>query len=642
LRLLRGSEPKQDESFLGFILRLCELNGYSDPSWIFEIANLSIKTGSRLNWQPHQITSNLRALSYVTKSSEKLLSDLFYSPLDDTFSNYYGHVLPRDVIHLNNPKVCPSCISEFGYIRGEWDLSIVTCCRVHARLLVNSCPSCKKSLSWVRSRMNFCKCGYDLMGVKIDSVPVEETLLSKIVNEKILAQNSSIQDLFIAMLSLDEIINIVKLFSHDFEKFEPHNRGCLTKLFSKDIISMHARIRNAFSLLRNWPSNFHEFLKSTKFAMYRKYGRHSFGLHRQFGKFYVLAVPYFQKYDFLKKAFEDYLKQNFQDGYISRLKIARLPISDSKYLGQEEAASILCVKPPQIRALLNTGLLSGHIKSSGKRHFVQIEKASIERLIANHEAYSTLNVRVNTNLLNLTHAAKYAGICADAFKNLVKSNLISEVVSTPRKLYSKKDIETMTSQIRAKISDCTSIQDDEVTSFFQTVQMVFPLNYGASDIIKAIFDNGISPIGEIPGKGISGFIFSKRHIQVFIRNQIERRKSCNISAIDYARKIGISVDAVRFFSKRGFIQAHHEGIGIGTVIPPSAISEFEGRFSILSSLARTYKLHSVNLMQYLRSINVYPVSGPAVDGGYNYLYKKTEVDSINFAFLRPKRKKSNS
>ncbi|WP_428715054.1 TniQ family protein [Uliginosibacterium sediminicola] len=59
-------------------------------------------------------------------------------------------------------RVCPACLRDAAYIRGEWMLSFYTSCIHHSTALVGHCPCCKKSIRWNRHLARYCACGGDL------------------------------------------------------------------------------------------------------------------------------------------------------------------------------------------------------------------------------------------------------------------------------------------------------------------------------------------------------------------------------------------------------------------------------------------------------------------------------------------------
>jgi hypothetical protein len=78
MRLLIVSKPEKDESFIGYIVRLTESNGYETPSWIFSLSGIDYM---ELQWK----------FTFVFSRSEKLdnLATLTGSTLDDLLSLLY-------------------------------------------------------------------------------------------------------------------------------------------------------------------------------------------------------------------------------------------------------------------------------------------------------------------------------------------------------------------------------------------------------------------------------------------------------------------------------------------------------------------------------------------------------------------------
>src|SRR5205807_2230131 len=82
----------------------------------------------------------------------------------------FGQFVPRTALRLNPAKICPHCLREFGYVCRIWDLKIVTTCPLHKCLLLDECPNCRRTLPFLRSRLNICKCQYDWRDYSAQSV----------------------------------------------------------------------------------------------------------------------------------------------------------------------------------------------------------------------------------------------------------------------------------------------------------------------------------------------------------------------------------------------------------------------------------------------------------------------------------------
>lgn len=56
------------------------------------------------------------------------------------------------------PRICPDCLAEHHMCLQFWEISIVTACHRHGALLVDSCSTCNRRLSWNRPALGTCSC----------------------------------------------------------------------------------------------------------------------------------------------------------------------------------------------------------------------------------------------------------------------------------------------------------------------------------------------------------------------------------------------------------------------------------------------------------------------------------------------------
>src|ERR1043165_2290719 len=164
MRLILTSKPRHDESLMGYVLRLTELNGYHNPSIILALLGLE-----RSALQSCQFVFgkgwDLSALSQLTGVREaELVSMRYDSPSDNSVHSRYmafGSPLYSHFIRPRNPKVCPACLRDYGYCRQIWELSPITSCLFRKCLLIDCCAHCEKNITWVRKSLSFCNCRHD-------------------------------------------------------------------------------------------------------------------------------------------------------------------------------------------------------------------------------------------------------------------------------------------------------------------------------------------------------------------------------------------------------------------------------------------------------------------------------------------------
>lgn len=164
IRLLVSRKPHSDESLMGYILRLTELNNYDTCSWILKRAGFNSSLVSVSCSFAFNDKAQLKGLAQLTNSSPEELAPLFCPPAKKHgifIQSIFGKPVPKRMIRLKRQKLCPECLHISTYHRRIWDLSPVTACPLHRCLLLDECPNCMKRISWVRKNVSICRCGYD-------------------------------------------------------------------------------------------------------------------------------------------------------------------------------------------------------------------------------------------------------------------------------------------------------------------------------------------------------------------------------------------------------------------------------------------------------------------------------------------------
>jgi hypothetical protein len=172
-QLLRTPPPLPDESLMGYILRLSELNYYDAPRWILDLAGLkmdSLRNGWRRLCDDHIDFTLFRQITKlseeeVNEMKHKITRDLDYEDFDAQWD------IPVSSLRFKQPMVCSNCLRENSYCRKFWDLPVVTVCPQHHSLLLDICPNCRERITWSRKGVSWCDCGYDWREVRSTELP---------------------------------------------------------------------------------------------------------------------------------------------------------------------------------------------------------------------------------------------------------------------------------------------------------------------------------------------------------------------------------------------------------------------------------------------------------------------------------------
>jgi hypothetical protein len=176
--LLRTPPPYEDESFAGYLIRLAQSNYYSSPNWILQLAGLPLNRIIHFSAQPNQPSR----LSQLLKLSDEQLKIMILASLQlAKIMNPVPYNFYQNAIAL-----CPLCLLESPYCRQVWDWNLAGICDVHQCLLIRSCVSCQKKISWVRSEVTRCRCGFDFCHQKTKLASLEQlkhfAYMSKLVS----------------------------------------------------------------------------------------------------------------------------------------------------------------------------------------------------------------------------------------------------------------------------------------------------------------------------------------------------------------------------------------------------------------------------------------------------------------------------
>lgn len=174
-----------DESLHGYLVRVCEANGYLSPRTLLEF--LEPQTAKRIG-DLTEIASDaslMSALEISVRAPPSSLTQWVWHAVDSGSGPYFnvrGAVVPVDALMTNHAQICPVCLAEGGYLKEDWDLSGVTVCSDHAVALVDRCPTCQKFLQLMRSPLMTCgHCHFDLRQAPISYATPNEVALAEYI-----------------------------------------------------------------------------------------------------------------------------------------------------------------------------------------------------------------------------------------------------------------------------------------------------------------------------------------------------------------------------------------------------------------------------------------------------------------------------
>lgn len=209
-------DPRDDESFMGFALRMANTNGLNGLYWLYKLLNRE-----RLN---HMEPEDVNAVAQLFGTSPARLMRMFvvtYRDEGQSSFSAHGQTLFRPyLLRPLRPQLCPACIAEQGYSQAIWDFSMICACARHQCMLIDACPDCGKKMQWTRPSLRACGCGFIWKNTPLVSLPIHDPCieLSNLVSDRIcegplakIHDTSSVTGK-ISHLSLDALFRILWAF----------------------------------------------------------------------------------------------------------------------------------------------------------------------------------------------------------------------------------------------------------------------------------------------------------------------------------------------------------------------------------------------------------------------------------------------
>lgn len=389
--LLFRAVPYRDESFLGYLLRLSDLNEYETPTWLLPLADMR-KDMNDDNFSSYNLSTHLglEGLSALTGIGAERLRALEYRPIGAVegrlTGNYdvLGNSLPVYLIRLHNPKFCPFCLRDQPYVRKLWELTIITACPVHGCLLFERCPSCGKRPTYMRRRLWECKCGADWRKLEPVLLPPDELVVVQNFYRLCgLPFGSAPTNLYgvdnkLLELDLRSFVRVLVFISNQFNgRIDTLGKFIATNL---DNVQLHKLLIKGFHVFDDFPRCFYSFLDwrrenpshSAKPSITKIKGWTKYFYGYKAALFTQLAGS---EFDFLRDAFNEYIRQfNYETalsqtteapGGADGLKSIRSKIGDQpeSVMSCKQAGQALRVTSRTIERFIALGVIEAAVSS---------------------------------------------------------------------------------------------------------------------------------------------------------------------------------------------------------------------------------------------------------------------------------------
>lgn len=324
--------------------------------WTFSFVFGKTKGLEKLAQLTDNALANLSALSYLAPdSSQGETSEHEY--------NFYGAFLNRSIIRPHCPKICPKCLSEFGYCFRVWDCSLVTACPFHECLLFDSCPNCRRRIKCIRKSSSICPCGCDWREIDPEFLTASELAVSRRIYQlcDLLSRTPQVEnDNPLHGLGLQDFAVALTFIAGTFRNIA-WATGRPSKSIKVGNADLHQLYDRAYSIFEDWPRNFHQFLSKQSKGQIRLNpadGKLDTALKREFGPFYEQLYRDLDgaQFDFIRESFAQFLTVRLKSQCKELLGKTRLILTENnKYISMAHARRLLRISHHAMSDLIASG-----------------------------------------------------------------------------------------------------------------------------------------------------------------------------------------------------------------------------------------------------------------------------------------------
>ena len=379
--ILVRPRPIANESARGYVLRVSEQNGLETPRWLLSylgengIASKGYAALELLLNNPDHGFEGLRGP--VANLAQLNAPDLVSLPI-----RYWN---------TRRPRFCPCCLAESPHWRASWDLVFTVACDKHGHQLHDQCPQCQKPLSWDRSHITTCSCGFDLQEAPTECAPEFAIQLAREVELRLqpeaLRQEGGGEVWHpLGLEALLKLVWFLGAYSRNAHRKPQKIVGLETKLVAG------AMVEQAMAILNDWPAGFHQLLDEIAARQAPAITGNKLGA--RFGWFYGALYKSFpgSEFEFLRLGFEAYLRERWTGQLAGRNRRLSADLrSEHEWVSIAEAATLLKMRVGTVGRFLEEGVLQGelHVTKSGRK-MSAIRLDSLKALMARKQDWVTL------------------------------------------------------------------------------------------------------------------------------------------------------------------------------------------------------------------------------------------------------------
>lgn len=581
--LLINPRPHHDESLLGYLQRLAKANGLPRKELLTAFARAS---------EP-EVTDWLQMIE---------------GPLSwPAFAAEFRNPRPKGVKlwTTHHARYCPICLSEAGYWRDSWGLTLVTTCSVHGTELQGRCPNCMKETDPSAMSANSCQtCGTSLCGTTNEIVPASDQaawLTSGF--EKRLYADSLPANVGLAALTYKQFHELSSRLAVRAVRTESSQPLKVADSGSLEISRLMAN--TAGEVLMNWPKAFREMLSDLK-DVYSEHGHWTLG--RSFGPIYHdihrnLNDPCFS---FLRREFESFVQHAWEAPLAKRNRhLSEETIEGHRWVSIPSAAKACGVTVSAVKRLHQHGQIDYREKTHKNRVYTVVDLDQLQAI--SRQIQDAADMKQTVNLLSL---------CQKRVRQLLAVGVLRFFGGKPRP--GEKwliDYRSINELIDEKLPISA---DQDLATINYLAKYSLPKGGGMAELVQAIRAGELRAyrLAETGPVAVGKWLLKPHELASWqqARREDNRPALLGLSVVKAAAVLGVKEECAYAFVRLGLLWSTkvERGRRIQLMIKPQAIERFRRGYILGPEIAVYLGTSTREAFKLLWNARFHPVAGPSL------------------------------
>lgn len=508
---------------------------------------------------------------------------------------------------------CPHCINSQPWFRPVWRLKVAAVCPEHCTRLLERCPLCGAWPNVSSILRGACECGARFVDVSV-SAARRHMRLARALDASLTGPTViELETVKIAMTA-PQLVRLVCYIGRLKEGPNLHRPGQLAKLGEMDV--SFSVFDGAAILLDNWPEAFWHCLEKHIEA-----NPDDASVRRVFGALYQVLYRRLREpvNQFLRDAFEAFLLDHWRGELCGRHRLFDSnTIANHPRRGLARVARAHNIGGQTLRRMVNHGWLPAkQFTPSQKRQIITVHENQLSTFIPDPADY-----------LDLRSAARYLGIKRSRLRELVGLGaILADALPTWRRRNQWYFRRNLVIDFLAEIRKSAALDLNSQA----TVTLNHMLRYWRvtseelAVLLQGMKKNVITYSIAEPGL-LRDLEFDEFELRAWMH---EHRKTTTewVSVTNAAEILGLKEEVVYELVSKTLLSARFvesKGRIIRRISRPS-LDSFEREYVSLASLAKRVNTSPSAL---LRRMTVSAVTGPRIDGGRQYFFRRDEVSNL--------------